>query len=279
MHENLRSTLLIIIGKSIAGFLIIFFVNYFFNAERLGLTYVFLILFIAYSFLQSTYSRTGFTSRIRFIVSYIHVLISKRRKLVQKYFNNLYDYEFYKYVVIVKIILLVIVTFVFITNFSFFLISNIYYIMIIISVIFLTFILNNLIYFGLVSFLVLRFNQIFDSITQANVIFVLVAFAFVVLGVVIETIFNERILVIRGSRMIKSVDFSKNYKIVKIKLSYAVYQNMLTKQYYVYYRRIGYVIIFDSYFDAKLSWSVIGKMVRKGRKYLIKNNKNFELWL
>lgn len=278
-YENLYTNLLIILGKAVAAFIFIFLINYYLNDHSYIKLYIAIFIFVIFSFNQSIYSRIGFLSRIRYIDSYIQMVIHKKKKQVAKYFNNLEDYEFYKYVTIVKFLLLIILTLLFITNVGLFLLSNIYHILLIASIILFTFALNNLIYFGFVSFLVLQFNQIFDTVNIANIIFIIVSFGFISLGIVIETIFNERIIVVKGSRMVKSLNFSKGYKLVHQDLRYSVYQNLFSKQYYVYYRRIGYVIIFDSYFNAKLSKSVIRKMVHQGKKYLIKNNRNFESWI
>ncbi|MBN2604700.1 MAG: hypothetical protein JXR62_02605, partial [Bacilli bacterium] len=132
----------------------------------------------------------------------------------------------------------------------------------------LTFALNNIIYFGLVSLMIFQYDPVSITLSHGHPAILILSYLVLIIGLTIETRFDNRMCHIVGSRVVKQVDFSTGFIPVLYKKQYFVYQNVLSGNYYIYYRLNGIVLLFESYYDAKLSKAVVKKMIFKGKQYL-----------
>jgi hypothetical protein len=266
-QKVLKYGLPIIIKSSILYFLIIVIHNYVHSEHRLELV-LFILLFFVLSITQSAYSIGGFVSRIKFIFNYSVKQFNKKSEEADKFIARLFHDSFSKYTFFVKVVITASFLVFFLPNIGLFIASNIYFFLIIISFLLLSFMLNNIIYFGLISLMIFQYDPVSISFVNVNVIVVILSYLVLVAGFVIETRFDNRMFLIVGSRLIKKMNFgTKYYKMLQTR-HHVVYQNTLNKNYYVYYRLNGIVLIFESYYDAKLSIFIVKKMIQKGIQYL-----------
>lgn len=270
--------LLIFLKTSISLFAIIIMHNFYHNEQ-----YVYMILlaiaYIAISILQSEYARVGFQSRIKFIINYVERIFLKRKKQAQNLLKGLDNDDFDRYLVVVKVLLLIILFVIFLSQIGYFLLTNLIYVLIVSSFIILTFILNSLIYFGFTSLILMQTIPGVISFSNFNYYILSISLVIIFIGMLFDRIFNERICVITGNYYIKHIDFDDHYNIVYRMNKIVIYQQKINRMYYVYYRSVGYVISFESYYDAKQYKSVLKKMVNSGKKFLIKNKQNLKKWL
>jgi len=265
--------------KSCISLFVIVILHNLYHLEEYTLMIVITVAFIGLAIFQSSYARIGFFSRYKFIINYIKNIFSKRNKQAKHLLDNLNNDEFNRYLIIVKVLLLFVLFFIFLSQISFFILTNLYYVIIVSSFIILSFILNSLIYFGFTSLVLLQALPEIITLGNLNLHILLVAFLIIFIGLLFDGIFTERICIIRGNYYIKNINFDSNYKFVRKTSRIAIYQNQVNNNYYVHYRTVGYVIVFESYYNAKEYKSVLNKMIRRGKRFLIKNKKELEMWL
>lgn len=268
----------ILIKTSISLFVIILIHNLFHHEKYLPMMLLGLV-FIVISILQSEYARVGFQSRIKYILNYIERTFLKRKKEVLNLFKGLEHDEFDRYLMSVKVLLLIVLFFIFLSQLGILVITNLFFVIVISSLVILTFILNNLIYFGFTSLIVLQYNP--ELITFSNFSFYIISIAFIItfIGMLFDSIFNQRICIITGSFYIKDIHFDDKFKLVYRTRKILIYQNKINRMYYLHYRSVGYVLSFESYYDAKLYKSIQKKMIHTGKMFLIKNKSNLKKWL
>ncbi len=225
------------------------------------------LYFIA-AILQSAYSFGGFISRVKFIGNYSLSKFRKKSKEAEDFKNKIKDSAFEHYSTLIKAVVIIAFIVLFIPNISIFVISNIFYFLLIISFILLSLLLNNLIFFGLVSLMIFQYDPIGISLSEINFVVLFLSFIVLFIGVVIETRLDNRMFSIIASRMIKSINFNKGYTPIYQTKGIIVYQNKVNSYYYTYYRYNGIVVVFESFFDAKLSNYIVRKMINKGSQYL-----------
>ncbi|XFA98112.1 hypothetical protein ACAG96_04320 [Candidatus Izemoplasma sp. B36] len=271
--------LLFILLKTIISLTLVIILHNLYHNEHFILMIIFSAIYIALSIFQSEYARVGFQSRVKYIINYIERIFLKRKKQAITIFKSLDNDEFDKYLIVVKILLLIILTFIFLSQISYFILTNLFYVMIISSFFLLTFILNSLIYFGFTSLVLLQYIPNAINFSSINYYIVSVAFIIIFIGLLFDSIFNERICIITGNYMIKHVKFDDNFNFVHRTSKVVIYQHNINRMYYLHFRTVGYVISFESYYDAKEYKSIIRKMIISGKKFLIKNKSSLEKWL
>jgi len=271
--------LLFLLMKAVLSLFVIIIMHNLYHNESYLYMMMTGIAYVAVSILQSEYARVGFQSRIKFILNYIERVFLKKKKEAQNLFRGLGNDEFDRYLVIVKVLLLIILFFVFLSQIGYFILGNLFYVAVISSFFLLTFLLNSLIYFGFTSLVLLQYAPGIIDISSANYYILSVAFVIIFIGMLFDNVFNERICIITGSFYIKDISFDDHYHFVYRTNRIAMYQHKTNRMYYVYYRSVGYVISFESYYDAKEYMSIIKKMIEMGKRFLIKNKKRLEEWL
>ncbi|AIO19366.1 hypothetical protein KQ51_01490 [Candidatus Izimaplasma bacterium HR1] len=248
------------------GFIIIIH-NYYHTEHHIELL-LFVGIYFVVSIIQSAYSIGGFLSRFKFIMNYSLLKFRKKSQEAEDFKNRITDSAFDKYTFAIKLIIIASFLIIFIPNISVFILANIFYFLLIISLIILSLLLNNLIYFGFVSLMIFQYAPVDVSFTGINYLVILLSFLVLMIGVILETRLDSRMVKIVASRMIKDVNVSVGFTPVYQKKGIIVYQNNHNLYYYVYYRYNGIVVVFESFFDAKLSNFIVRKMVNKGSQYL-----------
>ncbi len=270
---------LLILFKTCISLFVIILIHNLYHNEKYLLMMVFVVAFIAASILQSEYARVGFQARIKYINIYIQRTFLKSKKEVQRLFKGFENDEFDRYLLIVKILLLLVLFFIFLSQISILIITNLFLLIVIYSLILLTFILNNLIYFGFTSFIVLQYSSELIKFNNFNFYIISIAFIITFIGMIFDSIFNQRICIITGSYYIKSIHFDEKFNLVYRTGKIQIFQNRINRMYYLHYRTVGYVLAFESYYDAKIYKSIQKKMIHLGKIYLIKNKSNLKKWL
>ncbi|MBU1020454.1 MAG: hypothetical protein KJ847_04505 [Firmicutes bacterium] len=257
----------IFVKSSIIFGLIILIHNRFHQDSQIEVL-LFVLLFILFSITQSAYSIGGFNSRIKYIFGYTLKMFHKKSNEVEVIADKIIKNNFSKYSFFVKTVVATAFLIIFLPNIGLFVISNIVYFLVIISLILLTFVLNNIIYFGLISLMIFQYQHDSMTLDNLNILVMTLSYLVLVIGLTIETRFDNRMCHIVGSRVIKQIDFKNGFIPVLYKNQYYVYQHVINKNYYIYYRLHGIVLLFESYYDAKLSKAVVRKMIFKGKQYL-----------
>ena len=247
--------------------LVIIIHNYFHSHNNIELL-LFIILYVLMAIFQSAYSLGGFLSRIKYISKYSLFMFRKKSMDAENFKDKVIDETFMKYSLLLKLFIIISFIIIFIPNISVFIVSNIFYFLMILSLLVLSLALNNIIYFGIVSLMIFQFDPIEISFLEVNYIVLFLSFMTILIGMVIETRMDNRMFRIVASRMIKSLNFSNGYIKIYHRKDIVVYQNILNKHYYIYYRMNGIVTVFESVLDAKLSHFIVRKMIFKGTQYL-----------
>lgn len=262
--------------KSIILFSVIIGIHNYFHSDNNLEVVLFVLLYFILAIFQSAYSMGGFISRMKYIYDYIINMFKKSNReaiaLKDKFLENI----FHKYSLIVKIIIVISFLAIFIPNIGLFVLTNMFYFIVILSLLFLSVFLNNVIYFGLVSLMIFQYDPLEISLVDVNYIVLFLSYFVILVGIVLETRMDNRMVRIVASRMIKDINFSRGYVIVYSTKQIIVHQNKINGNYYIYFRLKGLVVVFESMFDAKLSNYVVRKMIRKGRQYLVLNGVNMK---
>lgn len=257
-----------ILIKSIVIFVLIILIhNRFHNDQKLELV-LYIALFIIFSVIQSAYSTGGFKSRVKVITHFSHKYFNKYSKEADDFIDKIRNASFERYSYLIRILLLIAFITTFLPNIGLFVASNIAVFLFIMSLILLSVMLNNLIYFGFISLMIFQFDPVTLNIIHSNHIVLALSYLVILVGLIIETRLDNRMFSMVGNRAIKNVDFKKGYVKVYTGKSTLVYQNILNRYYYVYFRKHGIVIMFESLYDAKLTKAIVKKMIFKGTQYL-----------
>lgn len=271
--------LLWLLIKTSISFLGIIIMHNLYHDEQYVYMIFFGVVYISISILQSEYARVGFQSRIKFIFNYVERVFLKRKRQAQNLLKGLDNDEFDRYLMVVKVLLLIILFIIFLSQIGYFLLTNLVYVIIVSSFIILTFLLNNLIYFGFTSLVLLQSIPGVISFGSLNYYILSIAFVIIFIGMLFDAIFNQRICVITGNYYIKHVNFDESFNMVCRLNKIVVYQQQVNRMYYIHYRSVGYVLSFESYYDAKEYKSILRKMINSGKKFLVKNKQNLKKWL
>lgn len=271
--------LLLIFVKTLVSLFVIVMIHNLYH-EELYFSMLFLAVgYVFVSIIQSEYARVGFQSRFKYIINYIGRIFSNKKKQALKLFKGLNNDEFDRYLTIVKVLLLVILYIIFLSQIGFFILGNLYYVLVVSSLFLLTFILNNLIYFGFTSLVLLQFVPEAMTLSNVNYHILVIAFIIIFIGMLFDNIFNERICVIKGNYYIKHIKFDNHYQVIRWTSKIVIYQHKISRIYYIHYRSVGFVIAFESYYDAKTYKSILKKMIVTGKRFLVKNKESLKSWL
>jgi hypothetical protein len=254
--------------KSIVSMLLIIVIHNYAHSDHALELILFILLYIALAIFQSAYSFGGFLSRMKYIFTYTVKMFNTKSQEAEDFKNRVLDSTFNKYKFLVRIVIIMSFIFVFIPNISLFVVSNIVYFLIILSLLLLSLALNNLIYFGLIALMIFQFAPVEIAFGEVNYLVLTLSFLVIVIGNVIETRMDNRMFRMVANRAVKTLNFSSGYTTVYYTKKIVVYQQKTNHYYYIYYRLTGIVIIFESMFDAKLTDFIVRKMIFKGTQYL-----------
>lgn|GEM_PF-1566000 len=256
-----------IIKSAVLLFLVIFIHNHFHSDHYLELT-LFITIYIVVAIIQSAYSFGGFISRFKYISTYALKLFRTKSMEAETFKDKLLENSFIRYSLLIRSLIVISFLVLFLPNISIFVVSNIFYFLVVISLLLLSLVLNNLIYFGLISLMIFQYDPTEISFINVNYVVLILSYLTILVGMVIETRMDNRMFKMIANRMIKDINFKKGYIQIYQTKQTIVYQNTVNKYYYVYYRLHGIVTVFESMFDAKISNSIIRKMIFKGTQYL-----------
>ena len=261
---------IIAVVKSLVLFVLIIVIhNYFHSDHRIELI-MFILIYILLAIFQSAYSFGGFLSRIKYIFNYSINIFKKRSKDAETFRHEVFNDSFSKFSSLIRVLVFISFIIFFMPNITLFVFSNFLYVLLVVSLLLLSLVLNNIIYFGLISLIVFQIDPVGISFGSVNLGVLFLSYFIILIGIVIETRMDNRMFRLVASRMVKSLNFDKGYEIVYYRKNIVVYQNVINKNYYVYYRMNGIVTVFESMFDAKLTDFLVRKMIFKGTQYLRK---------
>ena len=268
--RKLYSYGIIAVVKSLVLFVLIIVIhNYFHSDHRIELI-MFILIYILLAIFQSAYSFGGFLSRIKYIFNYSINIFKKRSKDAETFRHEVFNDSFSKFSSLIRVLVFISFIIFFMPNITLFVFSNFLYVLLVVSLLLLSLVLNNIIYFGLISLIVFQIDPVGISFGSVNLGVLFLSYFIILIGIVIETRMDNRMFRLVASRMVKSLNFDKGYEIVYYRKNIVVYQNVINKNYYVYYRMNGIVTVFESMFDAKLTDFLVRKMIFKGTQYLRK---------
>lgn len=257
--------------KTMIALILIIFIHNSFHGEHLFELTLFISVFFLFSIFQSSFSIVGFFNRNKYVYGTFLDFFRGSSERINGLFNRLSE-AINGVTLLIRITIIVGFIIVFIPNISFVVTTNIIFLMLIVLMIGLSLLQNNIIYFGLTSLFVFQLNE--SSITFDNIPYVILLVSFFILaaGVTLETRLERRMFVLIKVLAVKRLNFNLGYDIVWDKRSIIIYQNQINRYYYIYFRKIGVVMVYHSIYDAKISYLVLNKMIRYGKKYLAQNN-------
>jgi len=248
-------------------FLIIMIHNNFHSDHLLELT-MFVLIFLLFSILQSSYSFGGFIGRIRYIFYYARDFFKKRSIDATVFKNKIQGVVNQPYSYFVKLLVILLFLIVFIPNITIFVSANILYLFFIFFLLLLAALLNNIIYFGLTALIVFQYDPVSITFSEANWIIILLTLMILLTGFVLETRMDNRMFFVKSVMSVKKFNFKLGYEQIYRSNSIIIYQNYLNHYYFFYYRVTGLVIVYDSLVDLRVSPLIARKMVQKGTQYL-----------
>jgi hypothetical protein len=254
--------------KSIVLFILIILIHNHFHEQFWLEMLLFVFAYFIFAIVQSAYSIGGFLSRMKFLFQHTVNLLNKKNPKIDQLTENITEVLKDSIPLIVKITIVFLFLLIFTPNISLFVFGHAIYMVLIASLLLVSLLMNNLIYFGLVSLMIFQFDPITLSFVNVNYIVATLSYIVLLFGIITETRLDNRMFTLKATRMVKDFNFNLGYVTVYDKRHITVYKNKITSYYYIYYRMNGLVIVYESMFDATLSTVVIKKMITKGTQYL-----------
>lgn len=251
--------------------LIIIIHNSFHDDHFIELAFFIIVLF-TFSIFQSSYSLGGFLTRSKSLLYYSKTFFNDSGTRVDNFINRVTDIFVGKGQFFVKGIIFIVFIVVFIPNITIFITGNILYLVIIVLLIVLSLLLNNIIYFGIISILIFQVDPVSIHLIDANYLVLTTSFIVLLIGFSIEDRLEDKMFLPLKVMEVKRFNFKLGYNVLFHKPRVTIYQNIINKYYYVYFRDIGLVIVFYSDFDIKLSNSILKYLIKEGRTLLLKNS-------
>jgi hypothetical protein len=229
---------------------------------------LYLVVFMLFSIFQSAYSLGGFLTRNKSLYYYSKSFFksgTRRFDQLFEWFNERYQTHS---TTLMKLVVIVLFTIVFLPNFSILLTSNILFSVSIIVLMGVSLFINHIIYFGLTGLLVLQYHPYIYSFEPIPVFLIVLTFIILFVGFSIDYRLQQKMFFVVTMMPVKRFNFKLGYDKVTETKHAIIYQNIINKYYYVYFRRIGLVVVYYSELDLKVSKIVQHKMVQYGKKYI-----------
>lgn len=267
LQKVLKYSIEVIVKSVIVMTLIVFIHNSFHDDHFLELT-LFVIIFFIYSVIQSGYSVSGFLNRNKHVHTTFFEFFRLSTNRLNKVLNSIDDRLFVQASILIKVVVVVVFIFIFIPSASVYITTNLIFIAIILFFIVLSLLQNNIIYFGLTSLIVFQFNDHAVSLANFNGWALVVSFSIILIGTAVETRLERRMFLLIRAMEVKKFNFNLGYQQTYESKHIIMYENTINHYYYVYYRKIGIVLVYHSILDPKVSNIVMRKMVNHGIGYL-----------
>jgi hypothetical protein len=255
--------------KSIIIFVLIIIIhNSFHNDEYVELTTL-ILLFFAFSIIQSAYSLSAFLSRSESLLYTVSNYYKDKGDKVDKFFNRLLDVVAGAGSTILKIVVIVGFFVVFIPNISLFITTNILYFILFVLFVGLSLIMNNILYFGLISLMIFQIEPVSMTFTDINYPVMILSYLVILIGLSLENRLETKMFFVINILEVKKLNFNLGYTQIKNNKSYVLYQNQVNQYYYIYFRQIGLVVVYYCEFKVELSSYVIRYMIKQGKRALL----------
>ncbi len=248
--------------------MMIFIHNSLHDHHYIELTF-FILIFAVFSIIQSPYSTMGFISRNRNLIQYAAAFFKEKSERADKFVNRISEIFVTNAVFIMKFLVLLSFLIIFLPNISFFITSNIIFFVALVGLLLFSLLLNNLIYFGLVSIMVFQIDPVSITFTNINYITFILSYITILIGLSFENRLQNKMFFFVTMMEVKRFNFKLGYETLHDKNRVTIYQNMINHYYYVYYRNIGLVTVYDCDFDLNKSKQLKKLLVKEGKSYLL----------
>jgi hypothetical protein len=253
----------IILKSAFALFLIVLIHNNFHSDHILELA-LFISVFFLFSLYQSSFSISGFFNRNKYVyasfVQYVLMTSSKIKSVSKLRIHSSITSVFIRALILIGFLVLMV------PQVSLLITLNILFLIIIAFMIVLSLLQNNFIYFGLVSLLIFRVNEELISFSDMPYVSLILSYLILLIGAALETRLNRRMFTLITIMPVKRFNFKLGYDLIHDTKSVLIYQNVINKYYYVYYRKLGIVVVYYAMYDPSISWIVIHNMISYGKE-------------
>ncbi|MCF7925501.1 MAG: hypothetical protein K9L26_03110 [Candidatus Izimaplasma sp.] len=264
------STVFIALVKTaIALFLIVLVHNAFYDQSLTELVLL-LVIFMGFSILQSAYSIGGFLTRNKlFYYQTKSIIINETKR-----FNQLFSWFNEQYrthsKTLMKLVIIAVFVIVFLPNFSILLTTNLIFALLIIILVIISLAFNQLIYFGFVALLIFQYQPEVITFESMNLLLMSITFIVLFVGLSIDHRLQQKMFFLITMMPVKRFNFKLGYEKIADNKQVIIYKNIINQYYYVYFRKIGLVVVYHSEVDLKVSRVVQFKMIQYGKKYIYK---------
>ncbi|MEC9485592.1 MAG: hypothetical protein UMR38_06920 [Candidatus Izemoplasma sp.] len=262
------STVVIALAKTLLAVILLVFIHNAFQDNHYLELLLFLLVFLVFSIFQSAHSLGGFLTRNKLFYYQTRSLVINETKR----FNQLFSWFTEQYQAhsktIIKLAVVVAFVLVFLPNFSILVTTNLLFLFLITALIIVSLAFNQLIYFGIIALLIFQLQP--ERLTFETMDLLLMSLAFIVLfiGLSIDHRLQQKMFFLITMMPVKRFNFKLGYEHIVSDKHAIIYKNIINHYYYVYYRKIGLVVVYHSEVDVKMSKIVQHKMMRYGKKYI-----------
>jgi hypothetical protein len=235
---------------------------------------IFISLLFTFSVIQSPFSLGGFLTRSKNLFYQVRTFYRDKSERADRFINKIIDIFVGKGQIMIKILIFIGFIFVFIPNITLFITSNILYFLLTIFLVSLSLLLNNVVYFGFVALLIFQFDPVSISFENVNYLVLFSSFIVLLLGLSIENRLEKKMFYLVTVMEVKRFNFKLGYHMLLDTKNTVVYQNVINQYYYVYFRKIGLVVVYYCDFDLSLSAYLERQMVREAKRYLLKQQES-----
>jgi hypothetical protein len=258
--------------KSVIIYGLIIFIHNSGHSDQYVEMILFIFVFFIFSIIQSSYSISAFLSRGESLIYQMTQYYKDKGNRVDKFINKLLDLLQGPGSIIVKILIVIGFIIIFIPNISLFVTTNILYFLLFILLIGLSVIMNNILYFGLISLMVFQIQPVTLSFGDINYIVMFLSYVIILVGLSLENRLERKMFFVVNILEVKKLNFNLGYTQIRNNKQYILYQNQVNHYYYIYFRQIGLVVVYYCDFKVELSNHVINHMIKQGKKSLLSSN-------
>ena len=229
---------------------------------------VFIALFFVFSVIQSPFSLGGFLTRSKNLFYQVRDFYRDKSERADRFVNKIIDIFVGRGQILIKLLIFVGFIIVFIPNITLFITTNILYFLLTLFLVSLSLILNNIIYFGFVALLIFQFDPAPLTFENVNWLVLFSSYIVLLLGLSLENRLERKMFYVVTVMEVKKFNFKLGYNILITNRNTIVYQNVINHYYYVYFRKIGLVVVYYCDFDLTLSNYISRQMVKEAKRYL-----------
>lgn len=257
--------------KSIIIYGLIIFIHNSGHKDQYVEMVLFILIFFVYSVIQSSYSISAFLSRGESLLYQMTHFYQDKGERVDKFFNKMLDVMQGAGSVFVKVLIVIGFFIIFIPNISLFITTNILYFLLFILLIGLSLIMNNILYFGLISLMIFQIEPVSLSFDNINIFVMLSSYVIILVGLSLENRLERKMFFVVNVVEVRKLNFNLGYSQIRNNKQYILFQNQVNHYYYIYFRQIGLVVVYHCDFKVELSNHVINYMIKQGRRTLASN--------